>query len=270
MKKIFFGIMFLILPFFVFSVTLKEEFSKEFPFEKGMRLTVENVNGNITVEEWEKEIIRIEVEKNVKGSSETSAREALSKAKVDIQSVKSGINVRVQNPKCFSFFSWLWGSGSSVEVTFRIFLPIQARMQLSSVNGSIYVTVRESEINAETVNGQISVNGAKLLTATTVNGRIDFDTENIIKIESVNGSINGKINSEKPRTASVEAVNGNISLRFKEKSNFSLSLENVNGSISCDFKEVEGTKREKSGDINGGGETISVETVNGSIDISTI
>lgn len=269
MKRVIFGIIFLLLPLIVFSATLKEEFSKEFPFEKGMRLAIENINGNITVEEWDKEIIRIEVEKVAKCSNESAAKESLSNAKVDIQAVKSGVSVRVQNPKSWSFFSWLWGSGSSVEVIFRVFLPMQTRMQLSSVNGSIYVTVKESEINAETVNGNVSVNGAKLLTATTVNGRIDFDTENIIKIESVNGSINGKINSEKPRTASVEAVNGSISLRFKEKSNFSLSLENVNGSISCDFKEVEGTKREKSGDVNGGGETISVETINGSIDIST-
>lgn len=270
MKKIIFGIMLFLFPLLLFSATLTENFSKEFPFEKGNRLSIENVNGNITVEEWDKNILRIEVVKTAKGTNESSAKEALANAHVDIQAVKSGVSVKVQSPKSWSFFSWLWGSGSSVEVTFRVFLPQSARMQLSSVNGSIYVNVKESELTAETVNGQISANGMKLLTAATVNGRIDFDSENIIKIESVNGAINGSVLSEKPRTASVEAVNGSITLRFKDKASFSLSLENVNGSIVCDFKEVEGTKREKSGDINGGGETIAVETVNGSIEVTTI
>lgn len=270
MKKIVFGIMLLFLPLFIFSATLTENFSKEFPFENGNRLSIENINGNITVEEWSKDIIRIEVVKTAKGSSESSAKEALSNAKVDIQAVKSGISIKVQSPKSWSFFSWLWGSGSSVEVTFRVFLPQSARMQLSSVNGSINVNVKDSELTAETVNGQISANGTKLLTATAVNGRVDFESENIIKVESVNGSINGSVLSEKPRTASVETVNGSITLKFKENASFSLSVENVNGSIICDFKEVEGTKREKSGDINGGGETISIETVNGSIEVTTI
>lgn len=270
MKKIVFGIIILIFPLFVFSATLSENFSKELPFEKGDRLEIENINGDITVEKWDKKTLKIEVIKTAKGSSESSVKEALGNAKVDIQAANNGVSVKVQGSRSWSFFSWLWGSGESVEVTFRVFLPESARMELSSVNGSIFVNVKESELKAETVNGKISAKGVNLLSATTVNGRIDFDCENIIKIESVNGSINGSILSDKPRTATVEAVNGAITLRFKEKASFSLSLENVNGSINCDFKEVEGTKREKSGDINGGGETISVETVNGSIEITIL
>lgn len=270
MKRISFGIILLLFPLFLFSATLTENFSKEFPFEKGNRLTIENVNGNITIEEWDKETLRIEVAKTAKGSSESSVKDALANAKVDIQVVKNGISVKAQSLKSWPFFSWLWGSGASVEVAFKVFLPQAARMELSSVNGSISVNVRESELKAETVNGQISANGIKLLSATTVNGRIEFDSENITNIESINGSIDGSILSDKPRTASVEAVNGAITLRFRGKASFSLSLENVNGSITCDFKEVEGTKREKSGDINGGGETISVETVNGSIEIKAL
>lgn len=270
MKKIISLITLFIFPVLLFSATLTENFSKEFPFEKRNWLSIENVNGNITVKEWDKNILRIEVIKTAKGTNESSAKEALANAKVDIETKKNFVSVKVQSPRSWSFFSWLWSFGSSVEVTFRVFLPQSTRIKLSSVNGSIYVNVKDSEVTAETVNGQISANGSKLLSATTVNGRVDFDSENIIQIESVNGSINGSILSEKPRTASVEVVNGSVALRFKDKASFSLSLENVNGSIICDFKEVEGTKREKSGDVNGGGETISVETINGSIEISRI
>lgn len=250
-----------------FAVTLTENIEKEFPFKEGDKLTIENINGSIVVEEWDRYIARIEVTKTSKSSTNSDAKEAMDEVKVEFKTVPNGVSVNVSSKRSFSFFSWIWGKSSNVEVSFNIKVPKMAKLVLNSINGSINVSVRNSFVTAESVNGKISVVNSQLLTATTVNGKIDFDSEEITRIESVNGEIVGKIQSLNPRTSSIEAVNGDISLTLKERVKVSLSLENVNGTISCQFKEVEGSKREKSGDINGGGENIKIETVNGSIEV---
>ncbi len=253
-----------------FCATFKENIEKEFPFKPNNKLTVENVNGGITIEGWDKEIVRIEVTKISKAQNDSDAKDALNDVKVDFSTTPFGVSVNVKSEKSFSFFSWLCGKGSSVEVNFNIKIPKSARLELNSVNGSIAAKVKEAEIIAETVNGNIETAESSLLTASTVNGSIEFETENIGKIESVNGTIRGTILSQKPRGATIETVNGEISIKLNQSVQVSLSIENVNGSIRTDFKEIEGTKREKSGDINGGGETISIETVNGTIEVITI
>jgi len=272
MKKKIFGFIIFTLLFAMagFCATLTENIEKEFPFKPNNKLTVENVNGGITIEEWEKEIVRIEVTKISKAQNDSDAKEALNNVKVDFLTTPFGVSVSVKSEKSLSFFSWLWGKGSSVEVNFNIKIPKAPRLDLNSVNGSTDVNVKEAEVVSETVNGNINVKGSSLLTASTVNGSIEFETENITKIESVNGTIRGTILSQKPRGATIETVNGQISIRLLQTVSVSLSIENVNGSIRTDFKEIEGTKREKSGDINGGGETISIEAVNGSIEVSAI
>jgi len=257
----------LLVAVFAFGTTVTETVTREFPLSRDGRLSIENVNGNITVEQWDKEIVRIEAFKTAKGSSDESARKALQDAKVVFTSEDKEVSVSVKYPQSNSFFSfsWLFGSNPVVEVAFKVLAPSSTKVSLTSVNGEVAVSVKDAKVEAETVNGSVTVKDASLLSVSTVNGSIDFDTENLTKAESVNGQITGTVRSDKPKAASVEVVNGSITLKFPEKSAVTFSLGNVNGDISCDFQEVEGTKREKKGEVGGGGDTISVETVNGSI-----
>jgi DUF4097 and DUF4098 domain-containing protein YvlB len=260
----------LLLCLAAFPSPVTETINKEFPFPKDAKLTVENVNGKIVVEQWDKDIVRIEALKTAKGSSDESARKALADAKLEFTASEKEVSVSVKNPQSFSFLSWLCGMGSSVEVSFKITTPASAKLNLNSVNGDIVVTVKDAKVEAETVNGSVAVKNSALLSANTVNGSIDFDSENIAQIESVNGAIAGSIRSDKPKSGSVEVVNGSISVKFLSSVGVALSAESVNGGIESDFAEVEGTKREKSGDVGGGGDKISLETVNGSIEVKKL
>jgi DUF4097 and DUF4098 domain-containing protein YvlB len=252
---------------FAFASAVTETINKEFPFPKDGKLTIENVNGKIIVEQWDKDSVKIEAVKTAKGSSDENARKALTDAKVEFTVEGKNTTVSVKTPQSFSFFTWLCGMGSTVEISFKIMAPSSAKLDLTSVNGDISVTVKDARVEAETVNGAVTVKNAAILSATTVNGSIDFDTENIAQIESVNGAITGAIRSEKPKPGSVEVVNGSISVKLLPSAGVTLSAESINGGIESDFAEVEGTKREKSGDVGGGGDKISLETVNGSIEV---
>lgn len=267
MRKLFFYILFLLIPFTIFSLTKKEMIEKEFSFKKGYTLTINNINGSIVVNQWEKEILRVEITRIAKGTSESSLEETLKKQKLSFLEEKNGVKINVSGGDTFSFFSWLWGSSGSIENNFKIFIPKETKLDLSTVNGEIFVDVYNSDVKVQTVNGKITVLNSFLFSGTTVNGEIDFESENIREISTVNGAINGKITSQKPRSSTIEAVNGSITLSLKREASFSIKVESVMGVIKTEFNEIEGERREKRGDVNGGGETIELETVNGSITI---
>lgn len=254
---------------FTFGATLSETVNKEFPFPKNGKLTIENVNGKITVEQWDKDVVKIEAVKTAKSSSDESAKKALQDTKVEFTVEDKDIDVTVKHPQSGSFFSfsWLCGTSSSVEVSFRVWAPAGSRLSLSSVNGDVLVSVKGADVEAETVNGSVTVRDSSLVTISTVNGSIDFDSDNLVNVESVNGQITGTVRAEKPKNGTVEVVNGTIVVKLPAGSNFSVTTETVNGSIESDFPEVTGSRREKSGEIGAGGDKLSIETVNGSIEI---
>ncbi|HNQ78482.1 MAG TPA: DUF4097 family beta strand repeat-containing protein [Acidobacteriota bacterium] len=257
----------LLVAVFTFGATLSETVNKEFPFPKSGKLTIENVNGRIIVEQWEKDSVKIEAVKTAKGSSDENTRKALQDTKVEFLAEGGNVSVTVRHPQSGSFFSWLWGTNASVEVAFRVWAPASSKLSLSSVNGDVQVSVKGADVEAETVNGSVTIKGSSLVTISTVNGSIDFDSDNLVNVESVNGQINAVLRSDKPKNGTLEVVNGSIVVKLPAGSSFSVTTETVNGSIESDFPEVTGSRREKSGDIGSGGDKLSIETVNGSIEI---
>ncbi len=244
-----------------------ETIQKSFPLAKGGAFSIENVNGNITVSVWDKEEIQVTAVKTVKAASDSQAKEELSKLKVVFEAGAKMVKVTTESPQeSFWSFGWLGGHPSR-SVAFTILAPRGARMSLQSVNGSIEAGAGGCDVTAETVNGEVSVNGASLLSASSVNGKVVFDADNVRSAETTNGSIQGTVRSEKPSAGSAETVNGSVTLSFSPKAALHLEIENVNGSISSGFGDLEGSRHSKEGDVNGGGATVKVETVNGSVTV---
>ncbi len=247
-----------------------ETIQKNFPLSKGGAFSVENVNGNITVSVWDKDEVQVTAVKTVKAASDSQAKEELSKLKVIFDASAKMVKVTTQSPK-ESFWSFGWLGGHPVRsVSFAILAPKGARMNLQSVNGAIEAEASGCDVTAETVNGEVAVKGASLLSASSVNGKVVFDADNIRSAETTNGSIQGAVRSEKPSAGSAETVNGSVTLAFSPKAALHLEIENVNGSIASSFGGLEGSRHSKDGDVNGGGATIKIETVNGSVSVEKL
>lgn len=252
------------------ATTVTERIEKSFPLKAGAAFSIENVNGDITVESWDKEELSIVAVKTVKGTSEDRAKKDLAALKVLFRTEGSKVIVETDYPQgSFWDFNWL-GGGTSKEVVFTVMAPKGVKMTLTSVNGDLTVGAPGSEVQAETVNGAVNVSGAKLLEATTVNGRVTFDVESVRTVETTNGSVDGTVRAVRPDAGSVETVNGSVHLRVASGAALRLDLENVNGSIDSAFPGLEGGKHTRGGELNGGGNALSVETVNGSIQISKL
>ncbi|MEJ2367437.1 MAG: hypothetical protein P8Z49_03565 [Acidobacteriota bacterium] len=247
------------------AASVTERVEKTFTMQKGGSLSVSNVNGGITLKSWDKNEVQIVAIKRAKASSEDQAKKVLSEIKLRFDASGNAVSVDTTLPKdSFFSFSWLTG-GDSKSVTYTINAPSSIHVKLESVNGGIQVDSPGSEIQAETVNGKIGITRGGLLSATTVNGAIAFDVDNVRKVETTNGSVHGTIRSLKPSRASLETVNGSLRVAVNKSAAFHLDAENVNGSIDCGFPSMSGSRHSLGGEVNGGGETLHMEAVNGSI-----
>lgn len=141
---------------------------------------------------------------------------------------------------------------NDVTVRFTVRVPAGVTLVGKTVNG---------DIEATRLNGDVALS--------TVNGSVTFATTGAGRARTVNGTIRGEIGrADWTDTLAMSTVNGSIALTLPAGLNTDLRASTVNGEISADFPlAVQGrvTRRRLEGTIGGGGRTLALETVNGSI-----
>jgi hypothetical protein len=141
---------------------------------------------------------------------------------------------------------------NDVTVKFRVRVPPGVRFVGKTVNG---------DIEAESLAGPLELN--------TVNGSTTFSTSSYGDASTVNGSIRGRLGSSAWNDRlTFHTVNGSITLALPGDTSADVRATTVNGEISTDFPlTVTGrfSPRRLSGTIGGGGRTLELETVNGSV-----
>ena len=141
---------------------------------------------------------------------------------------------------------------NDVQVEFTVKVPAGVKLKVHTVNGGVRVGEVESDVDAASVNGSINVAATGLVKAETVNGSIEASMGR--------ADWTGQLD--------FETVNGSITLDLPADLSADVDAETVNGRIDVDFPltgNVRKTKRELRGTIGGGGRSLDLETVNGSI-----
>jgi DUF4097 and DUF4098 domain-containing protein YvlB len=141
---------------------------------------------------------------------------------------------------------------NDVEVHFTVKVPRGVGFSPRTVNGDVEAADLEGDVDASTVNGSVQV---------STSGRVEART--------VNGSIRAQAGrADWTGDAAFKTVNGSITLTLPASAGAEVRAETVNGEIQTDFPlTVTGriSKRRLAGTIGGGGRTLELETVNGSI-----
>jgi hypothetical protein len=144
---------------------------------------------------------------------------------------------------------------NDVKVEFTVGIPAGAPFIGHSVNGGIDARDLDAQASLHTVNGSINLTTAGHADAKTVNGsitarlgRADWQDELLLK-----------------------TVNGSIELFLPAGADADLQAKTVNGKIKSELPVTvhELSRRSLHGTIGNGGRTLTIETVNGSIDLRT-
>ena len=222
------------------------------------KVSVQNVNGEITVESWDKDQVSLEITKTVRADDQDDADEYFGKVRVEVESGKDYIDVTTHYPHDMDggFFDWLFHGGSrSPNVDYRLRVPVGASVDLESTNGQIYVENVEGNVQAHSTNGGLNLNG--------VSGRIEAST--------TNGGISVTVsNADKFDGMDVSTTNGGIKVYCPEDIDADVDAHTTNGGIDSEFPiTVSGSFLSKSlsGRINNGGKRMYLHTTNGGIEI---
>jgi hypothetical protein len=145
---------------------------------------------------------------------------------------------------------------NDVNVAFTVRVPAGVRLVGRTVNGDVTTSAALA--------GPVSLR--------TVNGTAEFSTSSHGEASTVNGSIRATLGSALWQgTLSFETVNGSITVDLPADLSAEVRAKTVNGDITTDFPlTVTGrvSRRSLSGTIGGGGRTLELETVNGSVKLN--
>lgn len=132
---------------------------------------------------------------------------------------------------------------------------------------------RDVNFFGRTINGEVRVNSlSSNARVQTINGSIKISTSGYAEASTINGSITAKLgDSNWSKALSFKTINGEISLELPSNLGASVDAQTLNGSINSDFpltviSQSEDRKRLK-GTIGAGGRSLSLKTLNGSINL---
>jgi len=232
---------FLLLPV-VGAAAASEEMVRSFPLDPDGSVTLENINGDAVIEGWDRDEVSVEAVLTADDQA------TLDKLEVAIDATPRRIRIETEYPS---------GSYGRLNVDYTLRVPRGARLDaIELVNGSLTLRGLSGSITAELVNGRV--------TATELSGDVELTT--------VNGKVEVTLDALAPgRDVTRESVNGSIELAIAGAVDADVEASTVHGRIRNDF----GLEEEKGrwigsnleGTLGAGGSRITLENVNGSIEI---
>ena len=230
--------------------------TRTLPLASGSTLRVENVNGFVHVEAWDRE--EVEFTGEFKPSSKDE------QVKVVIDAEQGGLKIKGVYPK---HVGWGMYRGPQCQMTLKV--PRRVSPSLETVNGEIVLQGTQGKANLETVNGSVKATDLEeSLKAETVNGSITLEkVRGSLHLETVNGAIKGSELDGLGKGLKASTVNGSIHLQMAGIKG-RLKATTVNGGISFNAKgaeQVEVKKHRVTAVFPGGEQAIDLDTVNGAI-----
>lgn len=219
-----------------------QTFLRTYPLNSGGCFLLENVNGSVRVEGWERDVVEVRAVKSSLGDPRD-----LDRVRIAVVSEPGEVAVRTLYPE---------GQGVEVAVEYVIHVPYRVLLDsIDTVNGSVVVRGVQGRGDLRSVNGNVEVlNSSGRFSARTTNGDLHLELRKLLDGGPVN----------------IQTVNGSVFLGLPSNARADLKVLNMNGDFVSELPVVStaGTFssrvfRARLGD--GGGGQISVRTINGGI-----
>jgi DUF4097 and DUF4098 domain-containing protein YvlB len=257
------------------------EASMNFPgaaTESTVLFSVENVNGQIEVDTWDRDEYNIDVTVKAKGTTEEDAQDALEEVDITIDDrITAGrreLILTISVPR----MTW-----RKISVSMTVTLPADATIDLDLIttNGNIKTSnIVGGDLSLQSTNGEVAFNHvyAPKITSLTTNGRIRGHVEaGILTATTTNGQIDLTLPSTRSGSYTLSNTNGGIEVNIasSENTGFDLDLRTTSGETTVDIEGLTydtDTAKHKSAQSTGyASKTIQIEVdasnTNGSITV---
>ena len=230
-----------VLAFATSGFASDEVFQHRYPLPAGGRFLLENVNGSVQVEGWNRD----EVEVRAVKTTQTDAHD-LEQVKIEVESSPRQVTVHTRYPK---------GEGAEVAVEYHVYVPYRVLLgTVETVNGSVRVRGIEGGGALRSVNGDVEVvDSSGRFSAKTTNGDLHLDLRKLLD--------GGPMN--------IETVNGSVVLSLPSNARADLEVRNMNGDFYSELPMTSASappaSRAFSAKLGTGGGEILLRTVNGGI-----
>jgi Toastrack DUF4097 len=223
-----------------------EEITQSFAVSSGSKLSLNNLNGSVSLVSGNDGEIRVFAIKKAVSNEDLE--------RITVKMSENGNEVVIDTK--YDKNSGNYSNSGSVKYT--VTLPDDVSLsKVELVNGSLKLDNIKGDISVDLVNGSVKGSGLTGNTeVSSVNGSIKLD------YQTLENSVD-KIN--------LETVNGSIKLYLPENSGADVEAETMHGSLTSDFgfkvdKQVFSGK-EMTGSIGNGHTKIDLQSVNGSIKV---
>jgi hypothetical protein len=219
---------------------ISKDFNQSYPLQPGGSFELQNVNGPVEVEGWDRDLVEIHAVKIAKEKESD-----LSRVTIEVQARPNAVSVVTRYPQ---------NEGVEVAVEYIVHVPHGARVEhIGTVNGTLKIAGVESVENLRTVNGNIEVyEGGGGVHARTTNGNLHLELSHAM--------------DDKGMTA--ETTNGSLLLAMPQDTQANLEARSLNGNFYSELPlslESSLKPREMRGKYGKGGAPIRLNTVNGGI-----
>ncbi len=233
-------VMFLGAVWAVPSYAISKEFNQSYPLQPGGSFELQNVNGTVDVQGWDRNDVEVHALKTAKQKESD-----LDRVSIDVDAKPSAVSITTRYPQ---------NEGVEVAVVYTIHVPHGARVEhLGTVNGTLRVSGVESVEDLHTVNGDIEV----------------FEAGGSIHAHTTNGNVRLELARLQEKTgATAETTNGSLVLAVPSDTQADLEARCLNGNFFSELPiAMESTQhpREMHGKLGRGGAPIQLRTVNGGI-----
>jgi hypothetical protein len=232
-----------------FQARASDTWTRSYQISKTGEVSVANVNGRVDVEGVDGSTVEITAERIARGATDQLASDLLKRVSIVDHATPDSVSVETQKLEGILI-------GASFEVRYHVKAPRTVSIRAVTVNGGVEVKSVEGRLIARTTNGGI--------VGTAIAGGVEARV--------VNGGIRIRLASVGKGDVVMTTVNGGVRLALPETAKATVSAGWVNGGIKMSglkFEVRDESRRHFEGVLNGGGTSITLNTVNGGVSITS-
>ena len=222
------------------NFAISKDFNQSYPLQPGGSVELQNVNGTVEVQGWDRNEVEVHAVKTAKQKESD-----LERVSIDVDARPDSVSIATRYPQ---------NEGVEVAVDYTIHVPHGAHLEhIGTVNGTLKIAGVENVEDLHTVNGNIEV----------------YEAGGTVHAHTTNGNVHLELAHLPDKTgAAAETTNGSLVLAVPSDMQADVEARCLNGNFSSELPmtmESNQRPREVHGKLGRGGAPIHLRTVNGGI-----